>query len=74
MTVYDLALKLQQNLIESRERPRPVRKGTETKFIQRALEPWGYLLSRRKIQTLAARAKTYDDFIWTATRGLRKCN
>jgi len=68
MTVYDLALKLQQNLIESRERPRPVRKGTETKFIQRALEPWGYLLSRRKIQTLAARSKSYEVFIRQVTR------
>jgi len=68
MTVYEIALQLQQDLIESREKPTRIRKGTESRFIQKVLEPWGYVLSGQKIQTLATKAKSYDVFVLSATK------
>lgn len=68
MTVYEIAVHLQQDLIESREKPMRVRKGTESRFIQNVLEPWGYVLSSQRIHMLAAKAKSYETFILSATK------
>ncbi len=68
MTVYEIALHLQQDLIESREKPVKVRKSTESKFIQKVLGAWGYELSEGKLRRLAARATSYESFILSAPK------
>ena len=68
MTVYEIAVHLQQDLIESREKPTRVRKGTESRFIQKVLGAWGYELSGQKIRTLATNAPSYESFILSATK------
>jgi len=68
VTVYEAALHLQQDLIESREKPTRVRKGSESRFIQKVLGAWGYELSKQKLQTLAVKARSYESFILSATK------
>jgi hypothetical protein len=57
-----------KDLIESREKPVKVRKSTESRFIQKVLGIWGYELSKEKLRRLAARAKSYETFILSATK------
>jgi hypothetical protein len=66
VTVYEIALHLQQDLIESREKPVRVRKSAESKFVQKVLGDWGY--SKEKLRRLAAEAKSYESFILSATK------
>lgn len=66
--VYEIALQLQQDLIESREKLIKVRKSTESKFIQKVLGAWGYELSKEKLRRVAARATSYESFILSATK------
>jgi len=66
--VYEIALHLQQDLIEAREKPAKVRKSAESKFIQKVLGAWGYELSKEELQRLAARATSYESFILSATK------
>jgi hypothetical protein len=68
VTVYEIAVQLQQDLIESSEKPARVRKSAESKFIQKVLGAFGYELSRQKLQRLAARATSYESFILFATK------
>ena len=68
MKVYGIAVQLQQDLIEGREKPARVRKSTESKFIQKALGDWGYELSRKQLRRLAARATPYESFMLSATK------
>lgn len=69
MTIPEIAERLQKDLVEShREKLRKFRKGTQLKFVQKALGDWGYVLPAKKIHDLAAKAKSYDVFIWTATK------
>jgi hypothetical protein len=69
VTIPEIAERLQQDLIEShREKIKKLRKGTQLKFVQKALGDWGYVLTAQKIHDLAAKAKSYDVFIWTATK------
>jgi hypothetical protein len=69
MILKDIAEQLQQDLLESpREKPKRLRTGTRVRFVQRILGDWGYVLSAKKIRTLAAKAKTYDAFIRSATK------
>ena len=68
VTFYEIALHLQQDLIESREKPVKVRKSTESRFIQKVLGAWGYELSKEKLRRLAARATSYEGFIQAATK------
>jgi hypothetical protein len=32
------------------------------------MQDWGYVLSAKQIHELAAKSKSYDVFIWTATK------
>jgi hypothetical protein len=50
VTVYEIAVQLQQDLIESSEKPTRVRKSAESKFIQKVLGAFGYESSRQKLQ------------------------
>ena len=69
MTIPEIAERLQQDLIESHcEKLKMLRNGTQLAFVQKALGDWGYELSARQIHDLAAKAKSYDVFIWTATK------
>lgn len=69
VTIPEIAERLQQDLIEShREKIKRLRKGTQLKFVQKALGDWGYVLSAKQIHDLAAKAKSYDVFMWTATK------
>jgi len=68
VTVYEIAVKLQHDLIESREKPTRVRKGSESRYIQKTLGNWGYELSKGKLRRLAARATSYESFILSATK------
>jgi hypothetical protein len=69
MTVYEAALQLQQDLIERpNEKPRPIRKGTETRFIQTNLAEFGYELTKEKIRLLTNNAASYQSFILAATK------
>jgi hypothetical protein len=69
VTIPEIADRLQHDLVEShREKIRNLRKGTQLKFVQKALGDWGYVLSSKQIHDLAAKAKSYDVFIWTATK------
>jgi len=65
----DIAEQLQQDLLESpREKPKALRTGTRVRFLQKTFADWGYILSAKKIRTLAAKAKTYEAFILSATK------
>jgi len=67
--IRDIADHLRQVLIDSpHEKPRKVRTGTELTFVQRFLCDWGYDLPDKKIKSLAAKAKTYEIFIRSATK------
>jgi hypothetical protein len=67
--IRDIAERLQIDLINSpRQMPKRGRAGGELKFIQRVLGDFGYKLSRRKLETLAAKAKSYDVFLSSATK------
>ena len=69
MTIPEIAARLQKDLVEShREKLKKLRNGTQLKFVQKALGDWGYVLTAKKIHDLAAKAKSYDVFIWTATK------
>jgi len=69
MNIREIAERLQQDLVEShREKLKKLRNGTQLKFVQKALGDWGYVLSAKQIHDLAAKAKSYDGFICTATK------
>jgi hypothetical protein len=69
VTIPEIAERLQQDLIESHlEKLKKLRNGTQLKFVQSALGDWGYMLTSKRIHDLAAKAKSYDVFIWTATK------
>ena len=68
MTVYEIAVQLQQYLIEGREKPTKVRKIAESRFIQKVLGAWGYQLSKQRLRRLAAKATSYESFILSATK------
>jgi hypothetical protein len=68
MTLRDIAEHLQRDLLDSpRQKIRKLRKGTELRFVRTFLGDWGYNLPGRRIQNLAARAKTYEVFMGSAT-------
>jgi hypothetical protein len=69
VTIHEIANRLQNDLVEShREKLRKLRNGTQLKFVQKALGDWGCVLTAKRIHDLAAKAKSYDVFIWTATK------
>jgi hypothetical protein len=69
VTIPEIAERLQKDLVEShREKLKKLRNGTQLKFVQIASGDWGYRLSAKQIHDLAAKAKSYDVFIWTATK------
>jgi hypothetical protein len=69
MTLHNIAERLQQDLIESsRQKIKKLRKGTELRFVRKFLGDWGYDLPGREIQNLAAKAKTYEVFMRSATK------
>lgn len=69
MNIRDLAEQLQADLVESpNQKPTKVRAGSELKFVRAFLNDWGYELPAKKIQTLAAKAKSYEVFIRAATK------
>ena len=69
MTIPEIAERLQKDLVEShREKLKELRSGAQLRFVQKALKDWGYELSAKKIHDLAAKAPSYDVFIWTATK------
>jgi hypothetical protein len=69
VTIHEIADRLQNDSIEShREKLKKLRNGTQLKFVQKALRDWGYVLTAKRIHDLAAKAKSYDVFIWTATK------
>jgi hypothetical protein len=69
MKIREITERLQQDLIDSpREKPKKVRKGNELEFVRGFLHDWGYDLPGRKIQNLAAKAKTYEVFMKSATK------
>jgi hypothetical protein len=69
MKIRGIAERLQQDLIGSpREKPKKVRKGNELEFVRGFLHDWGYDLPGREIQNLAAKAKTYEVFMKSATK------
>jgi hypothetical protein len=69
MNIREIVDRLQNDLVEShREKLKKLRNGTQLKFVQKALGDWGYRLSAKQIHDLAVKAKSYDVFIWTATK------
>jgi hypothetical protein len=69
MNIQTIAEQLQADLVESpNQKPTKVRTGSELKFVWAFLDDWSYELPAKKIQTLAAKAKTYDAFMRTVTK------
>jgi hypothetical protein len=67
--IRTISEQLRADLIESpNQKPTKVRAGSELKFVRAFLNDWGYELPAKKIQTLAAKAKSYQMFIRAATR------
>jgi hypothetical protein len=64
-----IAEQLQADLVESpNQKPTKVQAGSELKFVRAFLNDWGYELPAKKIQTLAAKSKSYQMFLRAATR------
>jgi hypothetical protein len=69
MNIRAIVEQLQKDLTEMpRVRIKKLPKGTELKFIRGYLHVWGYELSEEKIQALAMRAESYDEFILSAMK------
>ncbi len=69
MEIREIATHLQQDLIEEpQDKPKTLRRGTELKFVQGFLGDWGFQLPTKGLKTLAARAKSYEDFMRSATK------
>jgi len=67
--IRDIAAHLQQDLIETpQEKPTSVLQGRELRFVQRFLGDWEYQLPTAEIKTLAANARSYEDFVRRATK------
>jgi hypothetical protein len=69
LKIRTIAEQLQTDLIESpAEKPPKIRTRSELKFVQGFLGDWGCELSGYEIRTLAAKAKSYEAFMRTATK------
>ena len=69
VTIPEIAERLQQDLIERpSEKAQPVRKGSETRFIQHNLAEFGYELTKEKIRLLTSKSDSYQSFILAATK------
>ena len=69
MNIREIAEHLQRDLMERpHEKVKKFRKGRELPFVLKILRDFGYQLPGKKIRTLAAKAKTYEAFILSATK------